>query len=460
VTRFAIACCLLLAMAGSALAQYTSSNYSIERWDEDWSYLKDPSTNDDVFDPIKFIPLNDRKDWYLSFGGQLRYRFDYFNNTSFGAGEQDENGWHLFRQLYHVDAHFGPNVRVFLQADSGLAFGRYGGPRGGDIDTVDLQQAFADVTLPLQETSLTLRVGRQELIYGAQRLISPNDWLNVRRTFEGGKLTVAMPDDTLDLFLVRPVLIDKYNLNSGDDHTAFAGIYNVTSFPNLIPDSDAKLDAYLLALDRTRSSTTDVTVDSNTYTLGLRPHLNPGPWDLDLEADWQFGRLGGREINAYSLATEAGYTFANTKFTPRLSLGFDLASGSSNPASRFNQLFPPQYLYLGHMYLFGRENLIDLHPGVRVNLTPSLSLQADEHIFWRQNTNDGVYNLTSEEVRAANGSHARSLGNEFDLAAYWQMDRHTSAYMGWAHFFTGAFLNETGAHSDEDFLYAAVTFTF
>jgi hypothetical protein len=31
-------------------------------------------------------------------------------------------------------------------------------------------------------------VGRQELLYGAQRLISPLDWANTRRTFEGGKL--------------------------------------------------------------------------------------------------------------------------------------------------------------------------------------------------------------------------------------------------------------------------------
>ena len=31
---------------------------------------------------------------------------------------------------------------------------------------------------------------------------------------------------------------------------------------------------------------------------------------------------------------------------------------------------------------------------------------------------------------------------------------------GYAHFFTGPFLNRTGAHADEDFFYAAVTFTF
>src|SRR6185436_17662187 len=36
--------------------------------------------------------------------------------------------------------------------------------------------------------SLTARVGRQELLYGNQRLISPLDWANTRRTFDGARL--------------------------------------------------------------------------------------------------------------------------------------------------------------------------------------------------------------------------------------------------------------------------------
>src|SRR6476646_3782076 len=317
--RMSIICLLLLSLPATALGQYESSKYSIERWDEDFSYLKDPHNRSDFFDPIKYIPLNREGDWYLSLGGQLRYRYDYFNNSGFGSGVQDEDGFHLFRQLYHVDAHFGPNLRAFVQLGSGLLYGRKGGGRTGDIDTVDIQQAFADLTVPLsQENSMTVRVGRQELIYGAQRLISPNDWINVRRTFDGGKLSFSFPHDALDLFLVRPVLIDKYHLNSNDDHTAFAGIYNVAEFSNFLPGAHSKLDTYLLLLDQNRSTTTEVAGNSDIFTLGVRPHANPVPWDLDLEADWQFGRRDDRAINAYSIATEAGYTLANAKFTPRL----------------------------------------------------------------------------------------------------------------------------------------------
>ena len=42
----------------------------------------------------------------------------------------------------------------------------------------------------------------------------------------------------------------------------------------------------------------------------------------------------------------------------------------------------------------------------------------------------------------------------------WQIQRHVSAYLGYAHFFPGDFIAETGASKDVDFLYASVTFTF
>jgi hypothetical protein len=459
--RHIILCAILLSLARPALALYGGSSYSLERWVEDYSYLKDPSARSDPFDAIKYMPLNDAGDWYLSFGGQARYRFDYFNNSGFGAGPQDETGFDLVRLLAHVDAHFGPNFRAFIQLNSGLVFDRVGGPRAGDADDIDLQQAFVDVSLPLDlSTSLTLRLGRQELVYGAQRLISPNDWGNVRRTFEGAKLSLAFANDTLEAFLVRPILIDKKALNGEDAHTTFAGIYNVSSWPELWPRAHAKLDTYLLLLDRNASRVTDVGVNSDTFTLGIRPHANPAPWDFDVEADWQFGRVDGRSICAYSLATETAYTLADWKFTPRVALGFDLASGSPNPAHRFNQLFPPLYLYFGHMYLFGRENIIDLHPGITLNLTPDLTLAVEEHLFWRQNTHDAVYNIAGGVVRPADNSSSRSIGNEFDIVANWQIQRHVSAYLGWAHFFTGSFIDQTGAHSDQDFFYTAVTFTF
>src|SRR5688572_28696688 len=66
--------------------------YTPVRYNEDYSYLKDPDKRTDFFDPIKYIPLNESGDVYLSLGGQFRERYEYFNNANFDPGPQDEHG--------------------------------------------------------------------------------------------------------------------------------------------------------------------------------------------------------------------------------------------------------------------------------------------------------------------------------------------------------------------------------
>src|SRR5205085_11136920 len=106
------------------------------------------------------------------------------------------------------------------------------------------------------------------------------------------------------------------------------------------------------------------------------------------------------------------------------------------------------------------QNLIDAHAGSDLHLTDTLTLSLEHHIFWRQNTNDAVYNLAGGTVRPDNGSGSPYLGNEFDVVLNYQLDQHWSAYIGYAHFFTGEFFNQTGSSADVDFFYAAATFTF
>ena len=303
-----------------------------------------------------------------------------------------------------------------------------------------------------------LRLGRQELIYGAQRYISPDDWRNVRRSFDGAKASLSIPNDTIDLFWVRPVVIERDQFDNDDPGTSFAGAYNALALPEILRGAGTKVETYLLALNQTRHSSAGA--DADTYTVGARFVTRPKPFDLDIEGNYQFGEYESASISAWSLASEAGVTFESIMLEPRASVGLDAASGATDPDGRFNQLFPPTYNYLGHLYLFGRPNLIDAHVGLDFHITKDLALYTTEHVFWRQNTNDGLYNLSGGLVRGDNGSDASYVGNEFDIVANWQINRHTSAYIGWAHFFAGDFLADTGPSQDADFVYASVTFTF
>lgn len=469
--------------------------YSAVRWDEDYSYLKDPAARTDYTDPLKYIRLG-ADDVYLSVGGQVRERYEFFNNYLFSppatsaAGPQDDDGYFLTRLLVHADLHATQYFRLFVQGKSAMEDGRDGGPRATDADEVDVQQAFADGIIPLGgKNSVTVRFGRQDLIYGAQRLISPLDWTNNRRTFEGLKVSSQVGVCTTDVFWVRPVNVEKEELNDGDGQTSFAGVYNSTALSDFMKGSNTKLDVYFLALNRTNarfatnSATTSAAADEDRYTLGVRMSGNPKPFDYDVELDYQFGQFGNADISAWAAAAEMGYTVGNCPATPRLILGFDYASGDGNPNSgdlhTFNQLFPLGHAYFGFIDVIGRQNIMDLHPGVELTFVQDkswakkLGLRADYHLFWRASTDDAVYNAgsgagsspsVSGVLRADGGSDKRFVGSEIDLLLTWQFDRHVQVLLGYSHFFAGGFIKETGkatgANRDIDFIYLQMQYTF
>jgi hypothetical protein len=472
---------MLLCAAPTLLAQTTKPAavpattpvpaYTPVRWNEDYRYLKS-APDADLWDPIKYIPLNESGDWYLSLGGQARYRYEYFDNFNFGApGQQDDNGYHLGRLLGHVDAHFGPYVRGFAQVIAAGETGRDPDARPGlDENDFDFHQAFVDVNLPLADKMLTLRGGRQDLLYGAQRLISPLDWTNTRRTFDGAKASFAISrTHTLDAFYVNPVVVDEGPVDHANDD-AFAGVYDTIGLPDLLPGAGSKAEWYLLYLDRPAATFAQGTGSEERYTIGGRFSISPKPWDADVEAAYQFGDFADGDISAWMIATEVGYTFADAILAPRVYLGFDVASGDDDPTDgdlgTFNQLFPLGHAYFGYIDVIGRQNVIDAHPGVEVTLVKEqrnvkkLSLRADYHLFWRYSDADALYGVSGAIQRADGGSDAAYVGAELDLNLNWQIDRHTAAYFGYSHFFAGDFIEESGPDEDIDFVYAAVTYTF
>jgi hypothetical protein len=133
-------------------SEQTPPAYKLLRYEEDYSYLKDPGRRIDFWDPIKYTPLWGREDWYLSLGGGLRERYEFYHNQDAGAVPPNarNNGYILERYLLHGDLHLGPCFRFFGQFMTGLEDGRIGGPRPDiDRDAFDVHQAFADFVLPL-----------------------------------------------------------------------------------------------------------------------------------------------------------------------------------------------------------------------------------------------------------------------------------------------------------------------
>src|SRR6266566_170185 len=83
------------------------------RYDESYAYLRESPRRADWLDPIKFIPLNTNGSSYLTVGGEIRERYEYYHNSLWGRGPQDDSGYLLQRYMIHADAHFGGYFRVF-----------------------------------------------------------------------------------------------------------------------------------------------------------------------------------------------------------------------------------------------------------------------------------------------------------------------------------------------------------
>src|SRR2546426_129090 len=113
----------------------------------------------DYFDSVKSIPLGiDR--WYLDLGGEIRERYEYYSEPFFGLRGVHEDSYLLHRLLLSGDVHAGDYVRVFLQLGNHLETGKRESRTPTDVNELDIQQGFVDLSIPFDARSkLLLRAG-------------------------------------------------------------------------------------------------------------------------------------------------------------------------------------------------------------------------------------------------------------------------------------------------------------
>src|SRR5262245_18915574 len=261
------------------------------RYDENWGYLEDESRRSEWLDRLKYIPLNNRG-WYLSLGGEARIRYEYFSQFNFGIGPQDDDGYLLQRYLLHADAHFGKRVRVFAQLQSGIESGRNGGPRLTDDDRLEVHQAFLDLKFGDEARSLTVRVGRHKMDFGAGRLISAAEGLNLRRSFDGMRVIYRhgpwLINGQVDkLVSIKPGLFN----DAPDPSQTFWGVGATRSRPKI---RGGHQFAYI-ALDRKvgrfdQGSGRDLRHTAIARTYGASDDA-VGQFDYNFDAIFQWGRF-------------------------------------------------------------------------------------------------------------------------------------------------------------------------
>lgn len=453
--------CLLAIWSGDASAATRPALGVMPVYMRDYSFLRSPAEHTDALDDVKYIPFGRDGGNYLSLSGEARLRYDDFSkNPAFGLSGLSADDYVFTRTTLGADLHLGPHLRAFAQ----LGYTSVGGKRASigptDESGSDWQQGFIELKMPVGDTTdLAGRFGRQEVILGSQRLVALRDGPNIRQAFDGTRLIMKAPAYEVTAFAFRPVQLKRQDFDDASDRNQdFYGIY--ATFP--IRKTGAFLDAYALRLLRKDAIFAQGRGNERRDSLGVRLWGTKARVDYNFEALYQSGAFGAKAIRAWTFASDTGFTATNLRWSPRIGLKADIASGDKdgqdNELNTFNALFPKGG-YFTENGLIGPSNIVDLQPSITLNPSPKLNIVLSAVVLWRDTTADAIYRQPYLPIAGTAGKPGRYTGTQYYLSPTWQINSHLLLSGTYVHFAVGDTIKAVGG-GDSDYASAWLTYRF
>jgi hypothetical protein len=420
--------------------------FRLYRWEENYLWLSRKTEPLTDYERFKYIHLGGAPENYLSLGGEARYRFDGYNPYLFGLTANGKPfGSNQERLFLHGDLHLSEYFRAFAQFDAAAEQGR---PvqRAYDQSLPDLRQGFVDFILPVDRSTTTVRLGRQELWLGPTRWMAVRDPTNLRRSFDGGLFEYR--DDTyiLRAFAARPV-VTAPGLFDDTTSTAeyFRGAYLRAKQPLGFP---ATIDLYLLGREQDSVTYARGTGREDRWTAGGRVAGKLATLDYVVEGANQFGtfnQLGTfsqAEISAWGFYGQISKGFDNVAFTPRLGLRTHYASGDSNLKSSIFRTFSAPYpaaSEITEMSLLSLLNAVNFNPYVQVKVPNGPLIETSWNWVSRASLADSVYGPPGTIFKAP-GSNAANVAQIGQLAFTWDLSPFLQLHGVYSHTFAGDYL--------------------
>jgi hypothetical protein len=452
-------------------------NNFLDKQDPDHTYVPGEDLKDIPLGGLCGLSLFD--DAVFSTGGELRFRYiDEVNRLRPGGpGDSSYDQW---RWRHYLDVRTTA-WRAYVELIDASTNHHELPLQGIDEDRWDLQNYFLDLDVSIfGDTPVWLRVGRQELLYGSQRLVSPLDWSNIRRRFEGLKLFTRTDAWNVDLWIANPVStavpgvgsieVSDNSFDQREEDYLFGGVF--TTYKGW---KDQTLDLFFLYTNI--NYPTNGLPFGDRYTVGTR-WLGTLPWSGDdhvfqgeVEGGYQFGNDRSAFYDAASprasvqagyFTIGAGHTWKSLAWQPSLWAYWDWASGDRSPTDGENNTFFQMvgffHAYLGLIDNIGRQNISDINLRWTAKPDPKLQVLVACHWFQLQTDTDVLYNVIGAPVGTpGNGS---DVGSELDLQMTYTVSPNWSIDAGFFWFWYGDYIGAVAPRGTAEQLFVMSTWRY
>jgi hypothetical protein len=401
---------------------------------------------------------------WLRFSGEFRNREE--GRTSYGFTPGDNDAYGLTRLRIGFDVLPNSWFHAFVQArDSEVIGANPQHVTSSMKDVLDLNQAYIELRNG-EHAWISLKTGRQELVFGDERLIARSDWSNATRSFDAARLTLGREGigALLDVFASSVVKDYPTSLDRVQPGHNFYGVN--LALTKLVPKASIEPYVYL----KTAPSVTAVdktTGDERLYTSGLRwAGIIPGGLDYRARYSVQSGHYADDTIHAWAAYGILGYTVQETRLEPRFSIEYNYASGNkaigSSVIGTFDLLYPTTHQWRRLTDLFGEENIRDFKPGFDIRPARKMKAYFVVSELSLASRYDGVYDNTGAVLVKVPKGGARStdIGKEGDLFGTYDVNRRLQIGAGFGHLIAGRFLKQASPGGNASYPYAFADYHF
>ncbi len=386
---------------------------------------------------------------YLDFGGGLRLRGQMQNNFNIKRYQQGKDGFAEERLRLEFNLKFIENMRFFIQLQDAHVFDPaftekdFYPPYSPYQNPLDIRQFFIEYQ-NIAATAFGVKIGRQTVFYGDNRILGPGEWCNVGRYFwDGAKLSYRLNKWKTDLFAAKQVMSNPYEIDIVHSPVFMGGIYSVFTFFNPATDLFCILKS-------------DKMNGLRSYTAGSRVDGNFSMLFYSGTFAYQFGDTGTKKINAYGYNTKLGYLLPKL-WMSEIGIEYSFASGDNDLHDKtyktFDGVFGAIDLFYGRMALFSWMNLKDYQINLDIKPTRTFSITMQYHWFELAEKKDAWYYGNGKKQRHdPTGAAGRFLGQEALMFLRVKINRYLETLAGYCYFLPGEFIKNTAGYNGESSL--------